>query len=158
MGEAVLVAALLTTITPFADASPELTAPASAPEMTGPHLPYQGKYRITAQDAFTRCVLKRESNFHWFSTNRSGGYFGGFQFSQRLTVGASWMMQPELKATFGKTTGLRIARTLRTTPMHKWRPYWQHMAFATVLNWQEPGSGRHHWAGGRFTCSLAGVS
>jgi hypothetical protein len=152
------MAALITSLPPSTEAIPALTAPASASEMTGAQLPYTGKFRIRTQDAFTRCVLKRESNFHWFSTNRAGGYFGAFQFSRTLTIGSTWMMQPELKATYGKRRGIEIARELRVTPMHKWRPYWQHMAFATVLNWESPGSGRHHWAGGRFSCSLTSAS
>ncbi len=152
--EAVLAAALYATSSDTR--LPDLTAPRTAAVMTGPRLPYRGRFRIASQDAFALCVLRRESNYHWFSTNRAGGYFGGFQFSAGLARGATWMMTPELKAVFGADAGRGIARELRATEMHRWLPYWQHMAFATVLNWEYPGSGARHWAGGRFHCGLGG--
>lgn len=120
--------------------------------MSASYLPYQGKYFIPGQGDYTLCVLRRESNSHWFSTNRAGGYFGAFQFNKALTVGATWMITPELKALYGVAQGRRIAHRLRYAEMHKWAPYYQHMAFATVLNWTSPYSGAKHWAGGRFHC------
>lgn len=131
---------------------PPITAPASAPVMSGAKLPYRGKYWRPSQRTFTLCVLKRESNNHWFSTNRAGGYFGGFQFNRALTRGASWMLVAELQDLFGKARGKRIADELRHTPMHKWHPWYQHAAFATVLNWEHNWSGKSHWAGGRWEC------
>lgn len=152
IGAAVLAAALLAA--PTATQTPTLTAPATAPIMTGPQLPYAGKYRIKKQDTWAMCIAKRESNYHWFSTNRAGGYAGAFQFNNALKRGATWMMLPELRVMLGKDRARIVSFTLRTTPMNRWRPYWQHMAFATVLNWEAPGSGAHHWAGGRFACRL----
>lgn len=131
---------------------PALTTAAESPVMSKSHLPYTGKYVYTHQQEYTLCVLKRESNNHWFSTNRSGGYAGGFQFSYALTKGATWMMAPELKTIFGKKTGKELSIKLRAIPMQKWSPFYQHMAFSTVLNWNGPYSGKHHWAGGRFAC------
>ena len=132
---------------------PPITQPASAKVMNTAHLPYSGKYAMSSQKNYTLCVLRRESNNHWHSTNRSGGYAGGFQFSYALTRGSTWMIAPELKAMYGKQQGRIISAALRDTPMNKWSPFYQHMAFATVLNWQRPNSGAHHWAGGRFTCT-----
>lgn len=148
-----LAAALL--FSPIINTPDDLTAPRTDPVMTGAKTPYRGQYWRPEQRAYTLCVQRRESNFNWFSTNRSGGYFGAFQFSAALARGATWMITPELKALYGKKRGRQIAEQLRGIGMHKWRPYFQHMAFATVLNWEYPGSGRHHWAGGRFSCSLA---
>jgi hypothetical protein len=144
---------MLSITTPSLPAPPAITMSKSAPEMSAPVLLYNGKYALPGQREFTLCVLKRESNNHWFSTNRSGGYAGGFQFSYALTKGASWMIEPELITMFGKTTGHDIAVTLRKTPMQKWGPFYQHMAFATVLNWNGKNSGARHWAGGRWTCT-----
>lgn len=141
-------------LTPVVDAPSDLTASRKDPVMTGPKTPYRGEYWRPEQRAYTLCVQRRESNHHWFSTNRSGGYFGAFQFSAALARGSTWMITPELKSMYGKKRGRQIARQLRRIEMHKWRPYFQHMAFATVLNWEYPGSGKHHWAGGRFTCRL----
>ena len=156
IAEAALAAAVIAGIS-AADPMPDLTAPASAPVMTGEHLPYRGRFWRASQADFTRCVLRRESNTHWFSTNRAHGYFGGFQFSAALARGATWMMLPELRSMYGPELGKRISAELRRTEMHRWRPLFQHMAFATVLNWEHDGSGARHWAGGRWACSLAGA-
>jgi hypothetical protein len=153
MGAAVLAAALV--LAPVADRDlPQLTAPKSAEVMTGAKTPYKGKFWQRSQRAFTLCVLERESNFNWHSTARAAGYFGGFQFSKPLTRGATYMMTKELRQIFGRDKGNAIARELRATEMHKWLPFFQHMAFATVLNWEYPGSGAAHWAGGRWRCAL----
>jgi hypothetical protein len=133
---------------------PNLTAGKTHEVMTGAKAPYRGKFWRKHQRDYTLCVLKRESNGNWFSTNRSGGYFGGFQFSKALTRGATFMMTKELKDIYGERMGSDIAAKLRVTEMHKWLPFFQHMAFATVLNWEANGSGASHWAGGRWRCSL----
>jgi hypothetical protein len=152
---AVLSASLILTPTPTeAPPLPVLTASRGDAVMTGAKAPYRGKYWRKHQRQYTLCVLRRESNNHWYSTNRSGGYFGGFQFSQALTWGATYMMTPELQRLYGKRVGKQIAANLRMTEMHKWLPFFQHMAFATVLNWEHSGSGKSHWAGGRWGCSL----
>jgi hypothetical protein len=144
---------MLSVATPSLPSPPAVTTSKTAPEMSAPVLLYHGKYALPNQKEFTLCVLKRESNNHWFSTNRSGGYAGGFQFSYALTKGSTWMIEPELKTMFGNKAGHDIAVTLRKTPMQKWGPFYQHMAFATVLNWSKPNSGARHWAGGRWTCT-----
>ena len=123
--------------------------------MSGPQLPYTGKFRIKKQDKFTLCIAKRESNLHWYSTNRANGYFGAFQFNDALKRGATWMMIPELTEWYGHKMAVRISAKLRKTEMHKWTPFYQHMAFDTILNWRGPGSGEKHWAGGRFACGRA---
>ena len=150
---AVLSAAL--TLCPCADmALPQLTAPATAPVMQGPATPYRGHYWVKAQKAYTLCVLRYESNSNWFSTARADGYFGGFKFTKALTHGATWMMTKELREMFGDAKGRKVARELRATEMQKWLPFYQHMAFATVLNWEHHGSGQSHWAAQRKRCFL----
>lgn len=152
MFESLMLAAVIAAGPAQKHDSPPLVAHRTSEIMTGPKLPYRGKYWRTSQRLVTLCIIKRESNNHWFSTNRANGYFGAFQFSRPLAVGATWMMQPELKHMFGKREGARIAAKLRRTEMHKWRPFFQHMAFATVYNWDGPASGKAHWAGGRWSC------
>ena len=66
---------------PEAPAQMQLFAPKSDPLMSGSRLPYRGMYWREDQADFTRCVLERESNAHWYSTNRANGYFGAFQFN-----------------------------------------------------------------------------
>lgn len=151
---AVLLSAALT-LFPTADtALPQLTAPATAPVMQGQKTPYHGKYWIKAQKKYTLCVLYYESRSNWFSTTRAAGYFGAFQFNKPLTHGVTWMMTPELRAMYGDDNGRKVAKKLRATEMHKWLPLFQHMAFATVLNWEGAGSGQSHWAAQRNRCFL----
>ena len=150
---AVLSAAIV--LSPSADTQmPQLTAPATAPIMQGPATPYKGKYWIKGQRKYTLCVLHYESRSNWFSTARADGYFGGFKFTKALTSGATWMMTPELRVMFGDVRGRKVAKELRATEMHKWLPFYQHMAFATVLNWEGAGSGQSHWAAQRNRCYL----
>jgi hypothetical protein len=115
-------------------------------------LPYRGKYWREKQKKYTMCVLRRESNGNWFSTNRGNGYFGGFQFSKPLTRGATWMMLPELQHMFGKKNAKALFTELQHIEMHQWSPFYQHMAFATVLNWGHDWRGKFHWKGGRSVC------
>jgi hypothetical protein len=151
---AVVLAATIA-LCPCADTQlPQLTAPATAPIMHGQSTPYKGHYWIKAQKAYTLCVLRYESNSNWFSTARADGYFGGFKFTKALTTGATWMMTQELRDIFGDVKGRKVARELRATEMHKWLPFYQHMAFATVLNWEGAGSGQSHWAAQRNRCFL----
>lgn len=113
---------------------------------------YHGKYYERSQEKKRQCIVKRESNGHYFSTNRRGGYFGAYQMTRPLAVGAGWMMRKELRAMFGATVGTEIARKLRATEPHKWHRFYQDMAFYTIANWNGEGSGLKHWRGGRFAC------
>ena len=152
---AAVVLAVSIAMHPCTDGSmPQLTAPATAPIMQGRATPYKGKYWIKGQKKYTLCVLHHESRSNWFSTARADGYFGGFKFTKALTSGATWMMTKELRVIFGDVKGRKVARELRATEMHKWLPFYQHMAFATVLNWEGAGSGQSHWAAQRKRCFL----
>lgn len=115
---------------------------------------YTGRKYKKSQEKFRKCVLRRESNGHYFSTNRDGGYFGGYQMRRALAVGAAWMMRDELRDMFGVTVGTEISRKLRVTEPHKWARFYQDMAFYVVLNAEGTGSGAKHWRGGRFSCAL----
>jgi hypothetical protein len=149
-----LSAALLLAPMPSTETThtPDLFAQRTEVVMTGLKVPYKGKYYRKHQESYQLCVLRRESNGHWFSTNRSHGYFGAFQFNKALARGSTWMITPELKAIHGKEKGKAIAAKLRNTEMHKWKPYYQGMAFFTVLNWKGDWSGKKHWRGGRWHC------
>lgn len=113
---------------------------------------YHGKFFRKHQERKRKCIVKRESNGHYFSTNRANGYFGAYQMSRPLAVGAAWMMRDELRKMFGHTVGTEISRVLRKTEPHRWHRFYQDMAFATVANWNGEGSGLRHWHGGRFAC------
>ena len=115
---------------------------------------YTGRKFKQAQENFRKCVLRRESNGHYFSTNRDGGYFGGYQMRRALSIGAAWMMRDELREMFGTKTGTEVSRRLRNVEPHRWSRFYQDMAFYTVLNAEGTGSGARHWRGGRFFCAL----
>lgn len=131
---------------------PDLFASKSEPIMSDPSQVYRGKFFRASQLGFQRCILHRESRGHWFSTNRSDGYFGGFQMTPALARGVTWMMLPELQATYGKAIGAVIAKKLRKTEMQHWLPVFQQQAFSTILNWGGDWKGVHHW-GGKARCA-----
>lgn len=113
---------------------------------------YTGKFYDPQYEEKRKCIVRRESNGHYFSTNRAGGYFGAYQMTAPLAVGAGWMMRGELRKMYGFQIGTEIARKLRATPAHKWHRFYQDMAFWTIAGWKGAGSGLHHWRGGRFYC------
>ena len=113
---------------------------------------YTGRYYNPRYEAKRKCIVKRESNGHYFSTNRRGGYFGAYQMTAPLATGAGWMMRAELRSLYGFEVGTKIARELRATPAHKWHRFYQDMAFWTIANWRGNGTGLKHWRGGRFHC------
>lgn len=113
---------------------------------------YTGKYFDPTQEKKRKCIVKRESNGHYFSTNRRGNYFGAYQMTPALAIGAGWMMRAELRTMYGSERGTLIARELRATPAHKWHRFYQDMAFYTIANWKGTGTGLKHWRGGRFHC------
>ena len=72
--------------------------------------------------------------------------------SNALADGATHMMLKEHKKILGQTTARSLMKQLRATPPNAWPRYWQDAAFSTVYNWESPGSGARHWAGGRWHC------
>ena len=146
----ILAATIATT---SAIAPPPVVVPTTATVQTGVKASaYHGKFYRKQYESKRRCIVKRESNGHYFSTNRSSGYFGAYQMNRALAVGAGWMMRDELKEMFGATVGTELARKLRKTEPHKWHRFYQDMAFWTIAEWRGDGSGLHHWRGGRFAC------
>lgn len=127
----------------------EVTAPAQSGAQASA---YKGKFYRPFQEKIRKCILRRESNYHYFSTNRKSGYFGGYQMTKELMHGAAWMFMPELRKEVGKERATKIRQILQATPGHKWNRYWQDRAFYTVFNWECTGSGAKHWGGGRFAC------
>jgi hypothetical protein len=121
---------------------------------------YRGKYFNADQEPYRQCVGTREASFGY--TARGGGnldgvpggdYGGTYQMSLKLQHGVTWMLYPELKAEVGKREAKRLTRILRSLPAEKWNRYWQDAAFYTILNWRGKGTGKHHWYGGRWSCS-----
>lgn len=100
---------------------------------------YTGQWYMPRREDRRRCILDRESNFNYRANN--GTYFGAYQMSRALGVGATWMMQAEIREEFGRE-GLAIVRALRELTPDKWNRYWQDRAFWTI--WRD-GEGKFHW-------------
>lgn len=114
---------------------------------------YRGQYYSASEEGTRQCIATRESEGNRTGTGGNGRYEGPYQMLSPLVVGATWMMQPELRKMYGRKEGTRIARHLRATPLHKWdSPFFQDMAFWTVYSWKGTASGAKHWAGGRWSC------
>lgn len=113
---------------------------------------YRGKYFEPTLEERRRCIVERESSGHYDVVSPGGGYFGAYQMSPELGVGATWMMLDEHKKLLGTETAKQVLAELREQPVHTWPRYWQDAAFSTVHNWEGKGSGAAHWAGGRWSC------
>jgi len=113
---------------------------------------YRGKYYIASQEPYRKCVAQREGRHQYWVTGSNGTYLGTYQMTHALARGAVWMISPELKQIYGKKRGKQIRDKLFATKPTKWNRFYWDMAFYTVLNWKHPGSGKQHWAGGRFSC------
>ena len=109
---------------------------------------YQGKWYMPKKEAVRRCIIDRESNFDYEAVSRGGLYRGAYQMSRALAIGATWMMQKEVRKEMGDEF-VAILKHLRQIPTHKWNRYWQDRAFWTV--WRK-GDGRRHWGSGARNC------
>ena len=107
---------------------------------------YQGKWFMASAEGIRRCIILRESHANYQATN--GTYHGAYQMSRELGVGATWMMQKEVRREMGEE-GVRILEALRELTPNKWNRYWQDRAFWTI--WRN-GAGSKHWAGGAHNC------
>lgn len=107
---------------------------------------YTGRWYMPGKEDKRRCILDRESNFNYRANN--GTYFGAYQMSRALGVGATWMMQREIREEFGKE-GLAIVVALRELTPDKWNRYWQDRAFWTI--WRN-GEGKFHWGSDDAHC------
>lgn len=114
---------------------------------------YQGMFFDPAAESVRQCIVKRESEGQYDVRGGGGNnYYGAYQMSDALADGATHMMLKEHKSVLGVEEAKRLLKELRSTPVNEWPRYWQDAAFSTIYNWEGPGSGRNHWAGGRWHC------
>lgn len=114
---------------------------------------YRGRFYRPGLERIRRCIVQRESSGVY--TVRGGGgdrYYGAYQMNDDLADGATWMMLPEAKEMLGDEAARALMARLRAKPVTTWSRYWQDAAFFTIYNWERTGSGRAHWAGGRWRC------
>jgi len=60
---------------------------------------YQGKWFVPSSEDVRRCIVLRESHANYRATN--GTYHGAYQMSTALAVGATWMMQKDVRKEMG---------------------------------------------------------
>lgn len=114
--------------------------------------PYTGRYYIPQQEPYRKCVAHREGRHQYWTTGSNGFYLGTYQMTHDLARGAVWMMTPELKSMYGPERGRQIRDLLFRTKPTQWNRFYWDMAFYTVLNWEHPFSGKHHWSAQRGAC------
>ena len=104
---------------------------------------YRGEWYMPKRDDVRKCIARRESHGNYRAVSANGDFRGAYQMSEALAIGATWMMQPEVRKEMGER-GVDIVQKLRKTSIHKWNRYWQDRAFWTI--WAK-GDGRSHWGG-----------
>lgn len=151
MAAAALAAALLMPASSMPSTPPPLLTEVKE---TGPQpSEYRGKFYNPADENYRLCVAQREGRHQYWGTGSNGLYVGTYQMTRALARGAVWMMAKEWRAQYGARTAREMRITLHSTHPRKWsRAVWD-QAFWTVLNWEGPRSGAHHWRGGRFSCT-----
>ena len=102
---------------------------------------YRGKYYRKAIESRRLCIVKRESEGHYYSVNHTGSYRGAYQVSAALAEGATWMMLPEHQRLMGVALAQATMAQLRATKFNAWPRYWQDALFSTVANWKHTGYG-----------------
>jgi len=109
---------------------------------------YRGKWFVPRHDQRRKCIVKRESKGNYEAVSSRGLYRGAYQMTRALAVGATWMMQAEVRREMGDE-GLKMVQALREIPPNRWNRYWQDRAFWTI--WAK-GKGQRHWHGGARSC------
>jgi len=98
---------------------------------------YQGKWYKKKWEDNRKCIMRRESRFHYKAANKSSSARGAYQFlDSQWRVSLTHMLMPE------HADRKKEVKALREKPIHKWNRYWQDAAFYTV--WRH-GKGAKHW-------------
>lgn len=111
---------------------------------------YQGRWFMPKYERVRRCISWRESHHKYEAVSRGGLYRGAYQMSPELGVGATWMMQKEVRRDFGDV-GVELLQQIRQMPINQWNRYWQDRAFYTVFR---KGKGAKHWRSDVYNCKL----
>lgn len=114
------------------------------------------------QRAFAACVSERESHGNYRARRSEAGSSaaGRWQFIDRdWRHGLAFMVAARLRDHgMGRPQSTRIRVQLQATPINRWAPAYQDIAFLAALNARGPWSGWRHWylAGSRCN-ALAGT-
>lgn len=102
---------------------------------------YRGKWYDKKWESSRKCIMSRESNFHYRAANKSSSARGAYQFLDNFwRDGLVYMMLKESKKSQDGLSG--EINSLFNKPIHKWSRYYQDRAFFTA--WRH-GDGKHHW-------------
>lgn len=105
---------------------------------------YHGIFYRPKQEKFRKCVMSRESNFHYRSANKASSARGAYQFLDRAwRDGLVHMMIKESKKT--KDGLLPNLNRMFHKPIHQWSRYFQDRAWFTAMNYNGNWSGKKHW-------------
>lgn len=111
---------------------------------------YQGRWFAPRYERVRKCISWRESHHKYEAVSRGGLYRGAYQMSSALGIGATWMMQKEVRRDFGDV-GLELLQQLRQMPINQWNRYWQDRAFYVIYRM---GKGAKHWRSDVYNCKL----
>jgi hypothetical protein len=111
---------------------------------------YQGRWFAPRHERVRKCISWRESHHKYEAVSRGGLYRGAYQMSPQLGVGATWMMQKEVRRDFGDV-GLELLQQIRQLPINQWNRYWQDRAFYTIYR---KGKGAKHWRSDVYNCKI----
>ena len=104
------------------------------------------------QERFRKCVAHRESRNNPRAQNKRSSAQGTYQFlDSQWRRGLAHMVTAALRDRGVNVKGLK--RELRSTPIKRWDPLLQDVAFAEVLNARGKWSGWKHWYLAGSTCN-----
>ena len=108
---------------------------------------YKGKYYVSSQEEWRKCVQHRESRFRYGAQNKTSTAKGAYQFlDSQWRDSLAHMVYPELIEMHGKYIAKDIKEKLFSQPISKWSRAIQDQAFYTVLNYNGKWSGKKHWS------------
>ena len=88
-------------------------------------------------------IRHSESRDVYGALNYSRKYKGAYQMSPKFSVGAGWRIQKSMRAMgTPKEQAFEIGAKLRSTPAHRWHPFYQDWAWWSI--WGD-GKGKSHW-------------
>jgi hypothetical protein len=99
----------------------------------------------TAWEPFQACVIKRESGGRVNAQNPKSSAQGLYQFlDNKWRHGGGWNVKKRLiRFGYDKATATFVLRKLHATPIKKWRPVYQDILFAEVI--ENSRIGWKHW-------------
>lgn len=106
---------------------------------------YQGKGYKKKWNKCRLSIRQSESRnvYGAMSAKPSQTYKGAYQFSDAFAVGMAWMIQKSMREQGApKDQAFQIGADLRSTPAHRWNPFYQDWGF--WMGWDD-GRGKYAW-------------